>query len=67
MTRSCRVAAGMLGLLLIAPGSRLEHAQLNLELRRMTPEGLESLLDAVRVEATVRECREFLDARERCQ
>ena len=50
-----------------APGGRLEYAQLDLKLRRMPPEGLERLLDAVRVEATVCECREFLDARERCQ
>jgi hypothetical protein len=50
---------------LAAASGRLEYAQLHLELGRMASEGLEGFLDALRVETTVREGRELLDARKR--
>jgi hypothetical protein len=52
---------------LAAAGGRLEHAQLHLQLRRVAPERLEGLLDALLVVAAAREGRQLFDARERRQ
>ena len=52
---------------LAAAGRRLQHAQLHLELSRVAPERLKGLLDALRVVAAVREGRQLLDTRKRCQ
>ena len=52
---------------LAAASGRLEHAQLHLKLRGVTPEGFEGLLDARRVVAAVRKGRQLLDTRKRRQ
>ena len=52
---------------LAAASGRLKDAQLDLELRCVTPEGLERLLDALRLVTAVRKGRQLLDARKRRQ
>src|SRR5262249_56880245 len=52
---------------LCAPSGGLQDAQLHLKLRRVPPEGLEGLLDALLVVAAAGHGRQLLDARERRQ